>query len=66
MTSNVSCRNSLTERFMDSDLKKKLILIGAVFMAVVSFYYIASPYQNCKRNTGGDVDGHCFTASVSW
>ncbi len=35
---------------MDKDTKQKLILIIAVFILALAFYYIASPYQNCVRH----------------
>ena len=34
---------------MDNDTKQKLIVIAAVLAAILIFYYIASPYQNCLR-----------------
>jgi hypothetical protein len=34
---------------MNEDLKKNLILLGAIFVAVVLLYYIMSPYQHCMR-----------------
>lgn len=30
-------------------MKNQLILVGAIFVAAVAFYFIASPYENCKR-----------------
>ena len=35
---------------MDNNTKQKLIVVAAVFIAAVAFYYIASPYQNCSRS----------------
>jgi hypothetical protein len=34
---------------MNEDLKKKLILLLAIFVAIVLLYYIMSPYQHCMR-----------------
>ena len=31
-------------------LKHPLVIVVAVFLAALAFYYIASPYQNCYRN----------------
>lgn len=36
---------------MDDELKKKLIVIAAIFVAVIGIYYLTSPYQNCMRST---------------
>ena len=30
--------------------KKSFLIIGAIVVALVVLYYIASPYQNCKRD----------------
>ena len=35
---------------MDNETKQKLIVIAAVFIAAIAFYYLASPYQNCIRD----------------
>jgi len=43
--------------------KKPFIIIGAIFVALVILYYIASPYQNCKRDRGSDRG--CIV-STSW
>ena len=37
-------------------MKNQLIVVGAVFVAAVAFYYIASPYQNCKRDMATETD----------
>ncbi len=34
---------------MDNNTIQKLIVIAAVLAAALTFYYIASPYQNCLR-----------------
>ena len=36
---------------MDEDVKTTLIIVGSIFIAAVAFCYIASPYQNCMRDT---------------
>ena len=41
---------------MDKEFKQKLILIGVIFLVVMVFYYIASPYQNCLRAVGKDAE----------
>ncbi len=35
---------------MDNNTKQKVILIAAFLAAALTFYYIASPYQNCLRS----------------
>ena len=49
---------------MDSDLKKKLVLVGAVFAAALTFYFIVSPYQNCIRDSNRTA-AFC-TAKTTW
>ena len=41
---------------MDNNTKQKLIQIAAALAAALTFYYIASPYQNCLR-TEEDYNG---------
>ena len=36
---------------MDSDLKKRLLIIAIIFAVVMAIYYLTSPYQNCIRST---------------
>ena len=53
---------------MDDNTKKTLITIGAVLVADLAFYYIASPYQNCLRGLGFS-DGYAVrmcTERTSW
>lgn len=38
---------------MDKEFIKKLLLIAAVLAAVLIFYFIASPLQNCLRFADG-------------
>jgi hypothetical protein len=52
---------------MDEQTKKKLIIIGAVLIAGLAFYFIASPYQNCIRGYGGGSYAAVkCTESTSW
>jgi hypothetical protein len=39
---------------MDNNTKQKLIQIAAVLVAILTFYFIASPYQMCLRE-GADA-----------
>jgi hypothetical protein len=51
---------------MDNNTKQKLIQIAAALAAALTFYYIASPYQNCLRaddNWGGQTYA-CREATV--
>ena len=46
--------------------QKWLIRIGIITLIVVAFYFIASPYQNCKRqDTGKDFPLYC-AQYTSW
>jgi len=38
-----------------SALERNLIIIGVVFLLIVAFYYVASPYQNCIKNRDAPV-----------
>jgi len=38
-----------------SALERSLIIIGVVFLLIVAFYYLASPYQNCIKNSDTPV-----------
>jgi hypothetical protein len=46
---------------MDNNTKQRLILIAAVLATAITFYYIASPYQNCLRSESGNPvkEGKC-------
>ncbi len=44
---------------MEEKTKQILIIICAVFVAITVLYYIASPYQNCVRNTCGYFNYQC-------
>ena len=46
--------------------KKWLIRIGVITVIVVVFYFIASPYQSCKRQyTGKHIPVYC-AKHTSW
>jgi len=49
---------------MDDALKKRLILIAAIFIAVIALYYLASPYHNCIRST--DIKKALQEDAVPW
>jgi uncharacterized membrane protein len=40
-----------------------LLVLFAVLMIVL--YYVASPYQNCMRNSSGNANGYCLRMT-SW
>jgi len=35
--------------FNDKEFIKKIILILVIFVCLIIFYYVVSPYQNCIR-----------------
>ena len=57
--------NYLSEQLINLELddKKTFLIIALIFVLLLIFYFIASPYQNCVRNASNPV--WCST-QTSW